>query len=163
MSDHRPTDLRPPTPDPTASPLHLRQQELDPVYAALRALLVWGFRIGAALLLLGIALSVVTGEPLHQAADPFRDVVPAVLAGKAAGVVDLAILWLMTVPVLAVILVAAGFARIGDWRYAVASALVLATLAASTLVTGKGAGIAVIVVISAVGLATVLAGRHRKG
>lgn len=147
----------------TRSPLHDRQQELDPMYAALRALLTWGFRIGAALLLLGIVLSAVKGEPLHQSADPFGQVLPSIMAGNAAGVVDLAILWLMTVPVLAVILVAAGFARIGDWRYAAASALVLAILAASVLVTGKEAGIAAILLISVVGVAIVLAAPRAKG
>ncbi len=105
--------------------------ELAPLYAAAVATLTWGFRTGAALLAAGIVLALARREPLNREADPFAEVIPAVLDGRAAGVVDLAILWLMVVPVGAVLVVAGGFLRLGDRRYALLSLLVLAVLGVS--------------------------------
>ncbi len=108
-----------------------RTGELAPLYAAAGATLTWGFRVGAALLAAGIVLALARREPLNREANPFSDVLPAVLDGRAAGVVDLAILWLMVVPVGAVVVVAGGFFRLGDRRYALLSLLVLAVLGVS--------------------------------
>ena len=108
-----------------------RSGELAPLYAAAVTTLTWGFRAGAALLTVGIVLALARREPLNREADPFAEVIPAVLDGRAAGVVDLAILWLMVVPIGAVLVVAGGFFRLGDRRYALLSLLVLAVLGAS--------------------------------
>ena len=108
-----------------------RAGELAPLYAAAVTTLTWGFRAGAALLTVGIVLALAQREPLNREADPFAEVIPAVLDGRAAGVVDLAILWLMVVPIGAVLVVAGGFFRMGDRRYALLSLLVLAVLGAS--------------------------------
>lgn len=89
------------------------------------------FRAGAGLLLLGIVLAIVRREPLGARVDPLSEVVPALLAGHASGVIDLAILWLMAAPVAATLVVLAGFLRIADRRYAAVTALVLLVLAAS--------------------------------
>jgi uncharacterized membrane protein len=105
--------------------------DLVPLYSAAVAVLTWGFRLGAALLAVGIALALVRGEPLNREANPFSEVLPAVLDGRAAGVVDLAILWFMVTPVATVVVVAAGFLRAGDRRYALLSLLVLAVLGVS--------------------------------
>ncbi len=105
--------------------------ELAPLYAAAMSVLTWGFRIGAALLAVGVLLALALGEPLDREADTFTRVIPAILNGRAAGIVDLAILWLMVTPVATVIVVAAGFLRLGDRRYALVCLLVLAVLAFS--------------------------------
>ncbi len=110
-----------------------RAERLAPTYAAAGRVLAWSFRVGAGLLVTGLLLAIFRGEPLGHELDPLGEIVPSLLAGRAAGIVDLAILWLMASPVFAVVAVAAGFLRLGDRRYALLSLLVLAVLAASIL------------------------------
>ena len=93
--------------------------------------LFWGFRLGAALLALGIVVALVKREPLGREADPLPEVIAMVRAGYASGIIDLAILWFMLTPVATVIVVAASFWRLGDRRYALLSLIVLAILGAS--------------------------------
>ena len=111
--------------------LAARTERLEPLYDAAVRTLFWGFRLGAALLALGILLALVKREPLGHEADPIPDVIAKVRAGYASGVIDLAILWFMLTPVATVIVVAASFWRLGDRRYALLSLVVLAILGAS--------------------------------
>lgn len=120
-------------PPPNASGLRGDRDDLRPLFDAAVAVLTWGFRGGAVVLAVGLGLALVLGEPLNRAADPFSEVVPTVLAGEAAGVVDLAILWFMITPVATVAVVAVGFLRAGDRGYALLSLLVLAILGVSIL------------------------------
>lgn len=108
-----------------------RNADLAPLARAVAVTLAWGFRVGAAVLAAGLAWAVVLGEPLDREVDPFREVIPAVLAGRPAGVVELAVVWLMAVPVLAVAVVLVGFVRLRDGRYATISLLVLLVLGVS--------------------------------
>lgn len=108
-----------------------RTELLSPLYDLSRSIFVWGFRIGAVLLMLGVLLAIGTGEPIGRVADPMGDIPGAVLAGKASGIIDLAILWFMATPVVTVIAVAIGFLRLGDRRYALLSLIVLIILGAS--------------------------------
>ena len=109
----------------------LRTERLAPLYNEAWRIFTWGFRIGAALLALGVALALVKREPLGHEADRIVNILPAVLAGRAAGIIDLAILWFMAIPVVTVVVVAASFWRLGDRRYALLSLVVLAILGAS--------------------------------
>ena len=111
--------------------LAARTERLAPLYDAAVKTLFWGFRLGAALLALGIVGALVKREPLGHEADPIPDVIAMVRAGFASGVIDLAILWFMLTPVATVIVVAASFWRLGDRRYAVLCLIVLAILGAS--------------------------------
>jgi uncharacterized membrane protein len=111
--------------------LAARTERLEPLYDAAVKTLFWGFRLGAALLALGIVMALVKREPLGQEADPIPDVVAMVRAGYASGIIDLAILWFMLTPVATVIVVAASFWRLGDRRYALLCLIVLAILGAS--------------------------------
>lgn len=111
----------------------LRAAEMAPLLARVGAVLRWMFRIGAGLLVLGIALALLRREPLGARVDPLAEVIPAVLAGHASGVIDLAILWLMAAPVVATVVVLAGFLRMRDRRYSIVTGLVLAVLAVSIL------------------------------
>jgi uncharacterized membrane protein len=111
--------------------LAARTERLEPLYDAAVKTLFWGFRLGAALLALGIVAALVKREPLGHEADPLADVVAMVRAGYASGIIDLAILWFMLTPVVTVIVVAASFWRLGDRRYALLSLIVLAILGAS--------------------------------
>ena len=111
--------------------LALRTQRLAPLYDAARLTCIWGFRLGAALLALGVAVALVKGEPIGSQADPFGAVLGEVRAGHAAGIIDLAILWFMFTPVATVVVVAASFWRLGDRRYALLCLVVLAILGVS--------------------------------
>jgi uncharacterized membrane protein len=111
--------------------LAARTERLAPLYDAAVKTLFWGFRLGAALLALGIVAALVKREPLGHEADPVPDVIAMVRAGYASGVIDLAILWFMLTPVATVIVVAASFWRLGDRRYALLCLIVLAILGAS--------------------------------
>jgi uncharacterized membrane protein len=119
-------------PDVTATGLlALRTKQLAPLYDAAVWTCRWGWRIGAALLALGVIVALVKGEPLGHEADPIGEVAANVLAGNAAGIIDLAILWFMLTPVAVVIVMAVNFWRIGDRRYALLSLVVLVILAVS--------------------------------
>jgi uncharacterized membrane protein len=111
--------------------LAARTERLQPLYDAAVKTLFWGFRLGAALLALGIVVALVKREPLGHEADAIPDVIAMVRAGYASGIIDLAILWFMLTPVVTVIVVAASFWRLGDRRYALLSLIVLVILGAS--------------------------------
>jgi len=133
MTDDRPTDeldAARATALATAE-LAARTERLEPIYDAAVKTLFWGFRLGAALLALGIFAALVKREPLGHEADPIPDVIAKVRAGYASGIIDLAILWFMLTPVATVIVVAANFWRLGDRRYALLSLVVLAILGVS--------------------------------
>ena len=116
---------------PGTAELATRTERLEPLYDAAVKTLFWGFRLGAALLAVGIVSALVKREPLGHEADPLANVVATVRAGYASGIIDLAILWFMLTPVATVIVVAASFWRLGDRRYALLSLIVLAILGAS--------------------------------
>ena len=116
---------------PGTAELAARTERLEPLYDAAVKTLFWGFRLGAALLALGIVVALVKREPLGREADPIPDVLAMVRAGYASGIIDLAILWFMLTPVATVIVVAATFWRLGDRRYALLCLIVLAILGAS--------------------------------
>jgi archaellum biogenesis protein FlaJ (TadC family) len=111
--------------------LAARTERLAPLFDDAVRVLTWGFRVGAALLALGVVVALLRREPLNHEADPITEVFAQVRTGTAAGVIDLAILWLMLVPVATVIVVAASFWRLGDRRYAALSLVVLAILGVS--------------------------------
>jgi hypothetical protein len=117
--------------DQETAELMRRTELLAPLYNLSRTIFVWGFRIGAALLLLGLVMAIATGEPIGHVADPLVGIPGAVLSGHASGVIDLAIFWFMATPVVTVIAVAIGFLRLGDRRYALLSLVVLIILGAS--------------------------------
>ena len=116
---------------PVTSELAARTERLESLYDAAVKTLFWGFRLGAALLALGVGVALVKREPLGREADPIPDVIAMVRAGYASGIIDLAILWFMLTPVATVIVVAASFWRLGDRRYALLCLVVLAILGTS--------------------------------
>lgn len=106
-------------------------RELTPVYEVARTTLTWGFRIGAAFLTVGIVVALIRQEPLRSEAQPLPEIIPALLDGRASALVELAIVTIIGTPVVAALVIAAGFFRIGDRLYALLSLLVLAILGTS--------------------------------
>jgi uncharacterized membrane protein len=104
---------------------------LPPVSQAAVTSLTWGFRIGAALLIVGLAVAAIKQESLGARTDPFVEVVPAILDGHARGIVDLAIVTLMATPVVTTLVVAVGFFCEGDRRYGLLTLTVLVVLGIS--------------------------------
>lgn len=108
-----------------------RTEQLAPLYDAAWFIFTWGFRIGAAILALGVLVALAKREPIGHEAAPIGSVLSAVAAGQAAGIIDLAILWFMATPVVTVLVVAVSFWRMGDRRYTLLSLVVLAILGVS--------------------------------
>lgn len=108
-----------------------RTEQLTPLYDAAWFIFTWGFRIGAAILALGVVVALARREPIGHEAAPIGTVLASVAAGQASGIIDLAILWFMATPVVTVLVVAVSFWRMGDRRYALLSLVVLAILGVS--------------------------------
>jgi hypothetical protein len=116
---------------PSGDAFDERVAELSPLYAAAGRVLAWGFRLSAALLAAGLLLALVRDEPLSTQAEPLPEVIDLVLDGHGAGLVDLAIVAMVLTPVATVVALAAGFLRLGDRDYALATLVVLAILGVS--------------------------------
>jgi uncharacterized membrane protein len=117
------------------SAIEPNDDQLAPVYRAAITIMTWGFRIGAALLVLGLAVAAIKQESLRHEVDPFSEIFPKILDGEAAGIIDLAIVVLMATPLLTVIAVAVALRRAGDRRYSNASFMVLGVLAISVVLS----------------------------
>ncbi|MBA2278789.1 MAG: DUF1634 domain-containing protein [Chloroflexia bacterium] len=95
------------------------------------AVLGGGFQLGIAILTLGLILSIVQREPLAQSIPSLGEVGRAVADGNAAGVIDVAILWMIAVPVMAALAIAVAFFRVREWLFMTFTLLVLAVLGVS--------------------------------
>jgi uncharacterized membrane protein len=110
---------------------HEPDPALAPVYLSAIRVLNGGFRVGAALLIIGLVVAAAKRESLNHEVESFGQVFPAVFDGKASGIIDLAILTLMITPLITVVVVATGFMRAGDRRYGLLSFVVLGVLGVS--------------------------------
>lgn len=133
--DREPGDAFPPTDTHTAASGAASAggdgDELGAIYGAAGTTLTWGFRATAVLLLAGLLLGLARGEGLREQAQPLPKIVPAILDGRASGLVELAIVAIVLTPVVTTLVVAVGFARLGDRRYALLSLAVLTILGVS--------------------------------
>ncbi len=93
--------------------------------------LVWGFRVSAALLLVGLLLTAVQGETLHTSLEGIPDLMRELLDGKGSGVVGLGILVMIATPIASATSIVLTCLRIGDRRYALITAAVLCILLVS--------------------------------
>jgi uncharacterized membrane protein len=120
------------TPEPSASSdLGERVNQLAPIYRSAIVILTWGFRIGATLLGIGLAVAAIKSESIETTAESYSNVIPAIFDGDANGIISLAILCLVGTPVVTTLAVAVGFYRLGDRRFAGFSLIVLCILAVS--------------------------------
>lgn len=121
-----------------AATFDARVAELAPLYAAAGRLLAAGFRLSAALLAAGLLLALMRDEPLSREAEPLPEIIDLIRDGHGAGLVDLAIVAMVLTPVATVVVIAVGFLRLGDRRYALVSFVVLAILAVSVTLSLLG-------------------------
>lgn len=99
--------------------------------------LTWGFRMSAALLLVGLILSLVQREALHTSLDDFSTIAEEIGDGNGAGIVALAILVMIATPIASTTAVVVSCTRIGDQRYAWITGAVLVILLISALLSAR--------------------------
>ena len=99
------------------------------------AVLTWGFRISAALLLLGLIVSAIQGEELHTSLESVPELASEISDGNGAGIVGLSILVMLATPIASTISVAVNSMRIGDRRYAAITTAVLTILIISAAIS----------------------------
>jgi hypothetical protein len=114
-----------------ASEIRAQGHELLPIYRSAIRVLSWGFRIGAAILGIGLIIAIIKQESLRRTAEAYPDILPSIFDGEASGIISLSIVVLVATPVATVLTVATGFMRIGDRRYGLLSLVVLGVLAVS--------------------------------
>ena len=122
---------RPPAPPPMQEP----DPELAPLYRAAGLVLTWGFRLAAALLAGGLLLAAIRDESISKEAEPLSEILSLLLDGHSTALVDLSILAMILTPVATVLVIAVGFLRLNDRRYALASLFVLAVLGVSIAIS----------------------------
>lgn len=105
--------------------------DVSPIRAAAADTLMWGFRVSAAILAIGLAVTLIRDEDIESKATGFTDILPDLIDGQGSAIVSLAILAMMVTPVATVIVIALGFSRINDNRYARISLIVLGVLVVS--------------------------------
>ncbi len=130
MSTGRPS-TDPPTSAVAANSVEPSVADARLVTQTATAVLGGGFQLGIAILTLGLILSIVQREPLAQSIPSLGEVGRAVADGNAAGVIDVAILWMIAVPVMAALAIAVAFFRVREWLFMTFTLLVLAVLGVS--------------------------------
>ncbi len=108
-------------------------QSTAPINKRAATVLTYGFRVSATLLALGIALALLRDNSLPNQATDLRDIIPGLLDGDEVAIVTLSIVAMVATPVVSVLVVALGFLRIGDRRYAKLSLAVLTVLIISII------------------------------
>ena len=118
------------TDQPVVEPISTGR-DTDPIRNEAASVLSWGFRFSVVVLAIGLAIAAFGDQTLAVKATSLENLIPDLLDGNASAIVSLAILAMMITPVIAVLVVARGFHKIGDRRYARISFVVLLVLAAS--------------------------------
>lgn len=90
-----------------------------------------GWRSSFALILLGLLVAAVRGEPLAVELGSLPDVIDDLLGGHSNGFLGIGILVMILSPIVATATIAISFFRIGDRRYGLLSLAVFIVLIAS--------------------------------
>ncbi len=120
-----------PSPTPIASPSQ------DAIAQPTARVLTWGFRVSAALLLVGLVMSLVQQEALHTSLEDVPTIANEIGDGNGAGIVALAILVMIATPIASTIAVVVSCVRCGDRRYARITGAVLVILFISALLSAR--------------------------
>lgn len=97
--------------------------------------LTWGFRISAALLIVGLAVSAIQDEALHTSLEGASVIIDELADGNGASIVALAILVMIASPIVSATAIAVSLFQAGDRRYAKITAAVLAILLISATIS----------------------------
>lgn len=90
--------------------------------------LTWGFRVSAALLLLGLIVTAIQGESLDTTLDGVPSLLDRTFDGEGAGIVGLGIVVMIVTPIISTLSIVLSCVRIGDRRYALITLAVLGIL-----------------------------------
>jgi uncharacterized membrane protein len=90
--------------------------------------LLAGVSTSAILLILGLLIMLVRDAPRPEAAPPLSEILRQAFMGNGTDLIYLGLLLLMITPVARVMMLIYGYARIGWWRFALISLLVLLLL-----------------------------------
>jgi hypothetical protein len=95
---------------------------------------LWGFRISAALLLVGLIVAAIRGESLPESLESVPDLLDEVAEGRGRAIAGLGILVMLVTPIVGTLSVVLSCFSIGDRRYGMITLAVLAILILSALV-----------------------------
>ncbi len=104
------------------------------VTIAIERLLLGAVALSVALIVVGVALSLVRDEGLPRDVVGFADMAAALAQGLPAAYLSLGLMALIATPVLRVIGSLVVFALDRDWRYVLVAVAVLAIIAASVMI-----------------------------
>lgn len=90
--------------------------------------LLAGVSMSAILLMAGLLIVLVRGTPRPEVAPPLREILRQAFMANGVDLIYLGLLLLMITPVVRVMMLVYGYARIGWWRFASISLLVLLLL-----------------------------------
>ncbi len=90
--------------------------------------LLAGVSLSAILLMAGLFIVLVRGTPRPEATPPLSEILRQALMANGVDLIYLGLLLLMITPVARVVMLVYGYARIGWWRFALISLLVLLLL-----------------------------------
>ena len=114
---------------PAAPPVHV----MDPVERTIHLVLLAGIAVSVALMAVGLALGMLQGGSIPRGVVPLADLPGAVRALTPAAFLSLGLIVLIATPFVRVAGSLVAFAREGDRRYVVITAVVLAVMCVSVL------------------------------
>ncbi len=97
-----------------------------------------GVSASAILLMAGLSLVLIRGTPRPEVAPPLSEILRQAFMANGVDLIYLGLLLLMITPVVRVMMLIYGYARIGWWRFALISLLVLLLLCTGLALGIKG-------------------------
>jgi uncharacterized membrane protein len=104
---------------------------------AVHRMLILGLILSTSVLFVGLALSVITHQPVPSKVESFEHLFIGIKKGSPSSILCLGILLLITTPVLRVIGSLIEFIDKRDWRYALVTSVVLIVLAAGVFIGSR--------------------------
>jgi uncharacterized membrane protein len=103
----------------------------------IHALLVWGVALSSTIMVAGLLVAAITGQPLPDSVPPIQQVIPEALALRPGGILALGLLILIATPILRVASSIIAFIYERDWRYTLITTIVFLIVLASIFLGGE--------------------------